>query len=92
MAKFNFKIENKQFSIILSSSEGYETAPIRLITFFSPSFEVRDDKFKFFESGVFKKSVSFNEIDKIEGVKPSDVIDAITRLYESIELTKITTI
>lgn len=91
MAKFNFKIENKQFSIILSSSEGYETAPIRLITFFSPSFEVRDDKFKFFESGVFKKSVSFNEIDKIEGVKPSDVIDAITRLYESIELTKITT-
>lgn len=92
MAKFNFNTDKKQFAILLSSSEGYETAPIRLITFFSPSFEVRDDKFKFFESGVFKKSVSFNEINEIEGEQPGDVIDAITRLYESIEQTKITTI
>lgn len=90
MAKFGFITDNKQFLIFLTSSEGYETAPIRFMSFYSPSFEVRDDKFKFFENGVFKKSVNFSEIDYIGETTPEDALSAIGLLLAQIELTRTT--
>lgn len=87
MAKFNFVTIDKQFIISLVSTEDYEN-PISLITFLSPTFEVKGNNFKFFENGIYKKSINFNDFELIGDVYYSDLQEAIDNLRKEILKTK----
>lgn len=83
MAKFKFETLDKQFIISLVSTEDYEN-PISLITFLSPTFEVKGNNFKFFENGIYKKSINFNDFELIASDHPSDLQEAISMLRSQI--------
>ena len=87
MAKFKFETIDKQFIISLVSTEDYENT-IGLITFLSPTFEVNGNKFKFFENGIYKKSINFNYFESIGGIYYSNLEEAIVNLRKEIFKTK----
>jgi hypothetical protein len=71
MANYNIYRRVNQMLIRYNPSEGEENL-INIMTFFSPSIETKGDLIKFFESGVYKKSFKWTEIENIDGTQPSD--------------------
>jgi len=83
MGTFSITTYNKQLVILYNSEEGDEIQ-LSSITFFNPSVEVKGNKFSFFESGTYKKSISFKEIYLINDVEPTDSEDAFNKIIEGI--------
>jgi hypothetical protein len=83
MGTFSITTYNNQLVILYNSEEGDEIQ-LSSITFFNPSVEVKGNKFSFFESGTYKKSISFKEIYLINDVEPTDSEDAFNKIIEGI--------
>lgn len=71
--------------MLLDPTEDYEN-PFRVMTFLSPTMEVKGNQFKFFENGVYKRTTNLNEIRTIGETVPEDAEDALNLLLAEIEL------
>jgi hypothetical protein len=79
MGTFSIFSAGNQLIIDYSPSEGDENG-INVMTFFSPSLEVKGNLFKFFENGVYKKALNFNQIANIGDAPADDVMDAVEKI------------
>lgn len=78
MAKWNFTASNGQLVATLTPESG-DVEP-RKYTFKEASIEMAVGKIKFFESGVYRFATLFTAIGEIDGVEPTDLTDASTKL------------
>jgi len=74
MAKWNFTANNGQLIADLTPVDG-DVQP-RTYSFKEASIQMAVGKIKFFESGVYKFATLFTAIGEIDGVEPTDLIDA----------------
>lgn len=78
MATYNFTVANNSLRVELVITGG-DFEP-RIDTFKSPSFTLATDRIKFYENGIYKMALSFNEFGTIDGVSPTDLEDALDLL------------
>lgn len=78
MATYNFTVVNNSLRVELVITGG-DFEP-RIDTFKSPSFTLATDRIKFYENGIYKMALSFNEFGTIDGVSPTDLEDALDLL------------
>jgi hypothetical protein len=78
MAKWNFTASNGQLVADLTPESG-DVEP-RKYTFKEASIRMGVGKIKFFESGVYVFATLFTAIGEIDGVEPTDLADASTKL------------
>jgi hypothetical protein len=83
MGTFSIIGYGNQLIIDYNATEGDEIT-LNQLTFKSPSVEVKGNQFKFFECGIYKKALNFNQIDSIEGTEPTDASDALNKIIELI--------
>lgn len=75
MAKYDITADGNLLKLTLVvTAENFKE---RIITFKSASTEFVNDKIKFYESGVYKISLSFTNINEIATVAPTDIDNAI---------------
>ena len=84
MGKFSIIGYGNQLIIDYNATEGDEVT-LNTLTFKSPSVEVKGNQFKFFECGIYKKALNFNQISTIGGTEPTDASDALNRIIVIIE-------
>ena len=78
MAKWNFTASNGQLVATLTPESG--DVELRQYTFKEASIRMAVGKIKFFESGVYVFATLFTAIGEIDGVEPTDLADASTKL------------
>jgi hypothetical protein len=78
MAKWNFTASNGQLIANLTPDAGDVTP--RTYSFKEASIEMAVGKIKFFESGIYKFATLFTAIGEIDGVEPTDLVDAKDKL------------
>lgn len=74
MAQYNISVSGNQLVVELIVTGGDFSPNVR--TFKSPSIKLTPDTIKFNESGIYKMSLNFNEINEIGGIVPTDLEDA----------------
>jgi hypothetical protein len=84
MGTFSIVGYGNQLIIDYNATEGDEIT-LNQLTFKSPSVEVKGNQFKFFECGIYKKALNFNQISTIQGTEPTDASDALNRIIVIIE-------
>ena len=84
MGTFSIVGYGNQLIIDYNATEGDEIT-LNTLTFKSPSVEVKGNQFKFFECGIYKKALNFNQISTIQGTEPTDASDALDRIIVIIE-------
>jgi hypothetical protein len=80
-----------QLLISYNPIEGDEIT-LNVLSLKSPSIEVKGKQFKFFESGIYKKTLNFNQIDTIGDSEPSDETDATEKILDLIATLNLVTI
>jgi hypothetical protein len=80
-----FSITSNVNQLIVSYQSGIEDDDeVNLMTFINPSLEVKNGLFKFFESGVYKKTIAFAQLGDIVDVRADDVLDAVEKITDLI--------
>jgi len=74
MAQYNISVSGNQLVVELIVTGGDFSPNVR--TFKSPSIKLTPETIKFNESGIYKMSLNFNEINEIGGIVPTDLEDA----------------
>jgi hypothetical protein len=83
MGTFKIVGYGNQLIIGYKATEGDEIT-LNQLTFKSPSIEVKGNQFKFFECGIYKKALNFNQIDSIGEENPTDADDALNKIIDLI--------
>ena len=83
MGTFSIIGYGNQLIIDYNATEGDEIT-LNQLTFKSPSVEVKGNQFKFFECGIYKKALNFNQIDSIGEDEPTDASDALNKIIDLI--------
>lgn len=78
MATFNITAEGNLLKVDLVINEG-DFEP-RGIVFFEPSIDMVKNKIKFFESGLYKTTLFFNQIGTVGGASVSSIEDAYSKI------------
>ena len=77
----NFAIFSNVNQLIISyQSEVEDDDEVNLMTFMSPSLEVKNGLFKFFENGVYKKTIPFAQLGDIVDAPADDILDAVEKI------------
>ena len=91
MGTFKIVGYGNQLIIGYNATEGDEIT-LNQLTFKSPSIEVKGNQFKFFECGIYKKALNFNQIDSIGEENPTDADDALNKIIDLIAKLKTVTV
>jgi len=83
MGTFSIVGYGNQLIIDYNATEGDEIT-LNVLTFKSPSIEVKGNQFKFFECGIYKKGLNLNQISTIGEQEPTDASDALNKIIELI--------
>lgn len=80
MAKHN--ITNVNGFLVITLLTGDSDFAERVRTFSEPSTSIVNDRIKIYESGIYKMSLSFIDINEIGGVAPTDLADANDKILD----------
>lgn len=81
----SFSITSNVNQLIISYESGIlGDDEVNLMTFINPSLEVKNGLFKFFENGIYKKTIPFKDLGDIVDSKATDIEDAVERITDLI--------
>jgi hypothetical protein len=78
MAKYDISVESGSLVLTLDTNAGqYEP---RVITLKQPALKLSLDNIKFFDSGLYKKTLKIENIGEIDSDEPTDINDAFEKI------------
>lgn len=82
MAKYDITAENGSLVLTLDTNEGqYEP---RVVTLRQPGLKRSLNAIKFFDGGIYQKTLYFESIGDVAGATPTDINDAFTKILAAI--------
>jgi len=84
MIQWDFTTVGNSLLMTATATSG-DSGNIRVETFMSPSFNLVNRQIAISEGGVYKTAVTLSQINEINGVAPSDLDDALSKLITLVE-------